>query len=178
MINENNLYVRICEFGNKFPEGFTYQAIQKGLNITEDDWESKIIKDYMLNALRSGRLDYSIKPGSGSHDFVNPSLDSMFFVIARVKNESDVNEHTFILKYDSFFNYVDYLELKAAFESAEEAKKQANNALVVSSILALASIFISIYSIYFQINGSIKIDKDQLENILEHIDSIKKSDNK
>jgi hypothetical protein len=51
MINENNLYIRICKFGNEFPKGFTYEQIKTGLQIDEDDWESKIIKDYMLNAL-------------------------------------------------------------------------------------------------------------------------------
>jgi hypothetical protein len=172
MINENNLYVRICKFGNEFPKGFTYEQIKTGLEIGEDDWESKIIKDYMLNALRSGQLDTLITVG-GCDYVVNPSLDSMFFAIARVKNESDVNGHTFILKYDSFFNYVDYLELKAAFASSETAKKQARYALIVSASLALASIVISIFSICVQIKGDINIDKNQLKSILEHIDSTK-----
>jgi hypothetical protein len=172
MINENNLYIRICKFGNEFPKGFTYEQIKTGLQIVEDDWESKIIKDYMLNALRSGRLD-SIITGSNHKGVVNPSLESMFFVIAKKENETDVNGHTFILKYDSFFNYVDYLELKAAFASSETAKKQSHFALFISSILALASIVISIYSIYVQKKGDISIDKNQLKSILEHIDSTK-----
>jgi len=172
MINKNNLYIRICKFGNEFPKGFTYEQIKTGLQIDEDDWESKIIKDYMLNALRSGRLD-TIITGVKSNSVVNPSLESMFFVIEKVKNENEVDGHTFILKYDSFFNYVDYLELKAAFASSETAKKQASSALCVSASLALASIIISILSICVQIKGDINIDKYQLKSILEHIDSTK-----
>jgi len=172
MINENNLYVRICKFGNEFPKGFTYEQIKTGLQIIEDDWESKIIRDYMLNALRSGRLDISVSGGKADA-VVNPSLDSMFFVIEKVENENEVKGHTFILKYDSFFNYVDYLELKAAFASSETAKKQASSALIVSASLALASIVISIFSICLQIKGDINIDKNQLKSILEHIDSTK-----
>jgi hypothetical protein len=172
MINENDLYIRICKFGNDFPKGFTYEQIKTGLQIDEDDWESKIIKDYMLNALRSGRLD-SIITGVKSNSVVNPSLESMFFVIAKKENETDVNGHTFILKYDSFFNYVDYLELKASFASSETAKKQSRNALLVSSFLAVASIVISIISICVQKNGDININKNQLKSILEHIDSTK-----
>ncbi len=172
MINENNLYVRICKFGNDFPEGFTYEQIKTGLQIDEDDWESKIIKDYMLSALRSGRIDVIIN-GGRSNNVVNPSLDSMFFVIEKVKNENEINGHIFILKYDSFFNYIDYLELKAAFASSETAKKQARSALIVSASLALASIVISIYSIFVQNKGEINIEKNQLKSILEHIDSTK-----
>jgi hypothetical protein len=126
----------------------------------------------MLNALRSGRLDFIVN-GSRSNSVVNPSLESMFFVIAKKENETDVNGHTFILKYDSFFNYVDFLELKAAFASSETAKKQSRYALFVSSFLALASIVISIYSICVQNKGDIEIDKNQLKSILEHIDSTK-----
>ncbi len=173
MINENNLYVRICEFGNEFPKGFTYEQIKTGLQISEDDWESKIIKDYMLNALRSGRLDVTVYGGGKADRVVSPSLDSMFFVIEKVENENEVDGHTFILKYDSFFNYVDYLELKAAFASSETAKKQARSALRVSSFLAVASIVISTFSIIVQIKGDINIDKIQFRSILEHIDSTK-----
>ena len=170
MINENNLYIRISEFGNRYPLGFTFEEITKDLQVNEDSWEAKIISDYMHNALRSGRLD-RVMPRNV--DVVNPSFDTMFFVILKAGNEDNVNGHKYILKYDSFFNYIDYLELKEAYASSKSAKKGAKNALLISASLAIASIVVSIVSIVIQVKGDVNINTKQLKNLVTHIDSTK-----
>lgn len=39
-----------------------------------------------------------------------------------------VKKATFIIKYDAFFNYIDYLELQKAIENSNEANKHAEEA--------------------------------------------------
>jgi len=46
-------------------------------------------------------------------------------------NESIRNSH-FILKYDAYFNYIDYLELQKAIENSKEASSQARLAMYIA----------------------------------------------
>lgn len=173
MVNGDNLYIRISEFGNQNPKGFTYEQIKAGLQLNDSDWEAKVIVSYMKNALRSGREDIAIGIGAALQTNINPNLDSMFLVIQRGQNENNVNEHVYIMKYDSFFNYIDYLELKEAYASSISARKQAQAALIISAILAGASILISLIALYFQINGEIHLEDNQIKELIQQIHSLK-----
>ena len=94
---EKDLYVRVSEYGHDHPDGFGYMDIKLGLKLNEGGWEDKMIKSYMENALKSGETGKFVG-SAGTTGYVNPNMDSMFFVIERGQ-DANFNSHKFILKY-------------------------------------------------------------------------------
>jgi hypothetical protein len=129
---KNDLYIKISNFGYAHPEGFGYEAIIKELKLNKGGWEDVMIRGYMDNAIRSGETENFPHPNGNSTYSINPSLDSMFFLIERGQSR-DLNSHKFILKYDAYFNYIDYLELQAVKEQSEKSEKHAICAIWIAS---------------------------------------------
>ncbi len=144
-LNENNFYIQVLEFGEKYPEWFTYNELKEYLQIRDNDYKDKIIKSYLFNALTSGAVNESIWVWNGhgyiTDTVVTPVMDSMFFVIEKSTDVTNLENHKFILKYDAYFNYIDYRELKEALKSSKDAK-----------IIAIISIIIAIITWLFQIS--------------------------
>ncbi len=66
---------------------------------------------------------------------------------------------------ETYLGYLEYIELQDARKSAKEARWYAIAAIVISSVLALASICISIHQI--NTTATIRISEDQLDNLLK-----------
>ncbi len=96
-----------------------------------------------------------------------PVMDSMFLVIEKNRDLERIENHKFILKYDAYFNYIDYLELQAAKKSSIEANKNAKYALWAVVFTTLVSIILTI----FQIKAPVEIDHQQLNEIITSIQS-------
>ena len=144
-IKENNLYLRILKFWEEHTEWFTYKQIKERLKL--QDWENQIIEEYLINALKNSKYYDTIYWGNYK--------DSVFFMIeceipqfSSHSLEHDIDRAKFIIKYDAYFNYIDYLELQKAIENSKEANNHAKNA----KRLALISIWIAIITWAFQIS--------------------------
>ncbi|MEI6326681.1 MAG: hypothetical protein WCO78_01015 [Candidatus Roizmanbacteria bacterium] len=167
-----NLYIRILSYGDKHPCGFTYEELKKELSLIENSWEDKTIKCYIDNALKSGRSDWSPKPGGGSENWVNPNMDSIFFVIERNGNENTPDNHKFILKYDAYFNYINYEDLKNTQHISYLAlflSFLSFVGLIISIIASLIQISIS----YEQLKSPVEIKQEQIQSIEKNMYSVK-----
>ena len=153
-LKDNNLYLRILKFWEKNQKWFAYPELQQELQL--EDWEDDIIKVYLYNAVLNNR-----ERNEGLHEtmFIKININSQRWVKwtspviiidpseTEKINESLANNH-FIIKYDAYFNYVDYLELKKAIENSNEANTHAKWA----KNLALWAIWIAIITWLFQIS--------------------------
>lgn len=92
-------------------------------------------------------------------------MDSIFIVIEKDKDLEKIENHKFVLKYDAYFNYIDYLELQAAKQASIEASKNAKYALWAVAFTTLVSIILTI----IQILAPVEIDNDQLNKIITQI---------
>lgn len=164
-LNNLNLYIKILEFGHARIEGFTYNEIIESLQIIQDSWEDKIIKSYIFNALHSGEIIDFISPNSGHNSAIRPTMDSIFIVIEKGKDIEKNENHKLVLKYDAYFNYIDYLELQAAKQSSVEANKNAKYALWAVAFTTLVSIILTI----IQILAPVEIDNHQFNEIITSI---------
>ncbi|MFA5985886.1 MAG: hypothetical protein WC819_00885 [Parcubacteria group bacterium] len=142
---EKNLYIRISEFGYKNPDGFTQEELEKNLDL--NDWEKKIVNKQISDTLNGGQFVHTDREGHGG---MLPVRNTMFLNIENDK---------FILNHDAFFNYIDYREFREALRSSKTAKNMALFAIVISSVLALASILIQLF-------GSVTLDNVQFKKIL------------
>ncbi len=137
-INENNLYIRVMKFWEEHPEWFTFRQLQSELNFTSN--ERKIIEEYISNALMSWRnLWWNM--------WTQPVYDSIFVLVDR--NDNSTENALIILKYDAYFNYIDYLELQKAIENSREANEHAKWA----KNLALWAIWFAIITGILQFNA-------------------------
>jgi len=74
----------------------------------------------------------------------------------------------YVIRYNAFIDYLKYLELEQAKQSAEDAKKTANRAkwlAIISIIFAFITIGLSIFFSIKQLNAPMKIEKMQFETI-------------
>jgi hypothetical protein len=158
-LKETNLYLRILKFWESHPKWFSYKDL---VNSTKpSNWEDIIIKRNMYNAILNRRPSSKI-----AHEtiFLEVKIDTVpedqYLPLTPVLSFGKPSEETiindainrtiFVLKYDAYFNYIDYLELQKAIENSNEANNHAKNA----KILAIISIWIAIITWLFQINIS------------------------
>ena len=80
-------------------------------------------------------------------------------------------EKQWTMSYEAFLNYLEYIELKEARASAEQAKNMAMWAIAISAFLAVFSIAISMY----QLNTSsiTHIERKQVEGLSKRMDGIR-----
>ena len=86
-------------------------------------------------------------------EFINYS--QMSSIIENAHQLDDNRNSRYKMRYDAFRDYLDYIELKDTRASSKSARRIAISALVVTSILALASICLSLYQIWHPTNSII-----------------------
>ncbi len=158
-IKESNLYLRILEFWEAYPKGFSYNLLKRA--IRPNDWENTIIKRYLYNAVLNKN---SLNKILHETIFIEVTIDSNIPnpltdihdipLFKRELSEEQIIdkaiwENEFILKYDAYFNYIDYLELRKAIENSNEANNHAKEA----KLYAIWSIIIAIITGAFQISS-------------------------
>lgn len=164
---DKNLFVRICEYGIKHPDGFTINELCESLDVSKDSWEYVVIHLHAVTSLHSGRADWGQK--------FNPELNTIFQVIKYIHPETklvtniqidqpittvDVSIHFFILKSTTVFDYLDFKE----YEGARKASKKA-------TCFAIISICITGITFFLQYCQKTKIDEEQFKLISSKIDS-------
>lgn len=156
-----NLYIRIAKFAANSHEGFSATELKDALNLNE--WEVRIVDEYIRNALMNGNYN-------GAEIGMQSTLDTMFFAIERGETAK------FIIKYDAYFNYMDYLELQAAKQTSIDANKNANKALcwvvitfISTIILTLISIGVSFHQANKQINNPTTLNEKQFNEMINTI---------
>lgn len=155
-INMNNLYIKLFEFANKYPQGFNYPTLIKEVSLEE--WEIKITQQYLSNACKNH--DRS----GGTY----PILESPF-ITTYFGGDYYGADCKYTLSYDAYFDYLDYIELKEARKWSVEAKIQSKKAIAIAIWTLVISIILSIFSItcsIWQINSSVRINQNQFNDIV------------
>lgn len=136
-LNENNLYIRVLKFGENHPEWFTLRQLQSELHFTTN--ERRIIEEYITNTLLSWRnLWWNM--------WTQPVYDSIFVLVDRGDNSTE--NALITLKYDAYFNYIDFRELQEAMKNSKEAKNLALWAIGIAVITWIIQTIVWILQIY------------------------------
>lgn len=158
---EKSIYLRIIEYGLKFPNGFKYQEFIEGLSL--ESWETKIVNKYIDDAYQNA---YNLRVGTQVGQVETP------FVLIENGNSNhfmDPNKK-YLISFDAHFKYIDYQELKFARETAKEARKYSMIAIGISIFALLASIVVPILiSKYF--TQEVKLDSSQLDILQQTINN-------
>ena len=193
---EQNLFIQICKFGLKKLNGFKVDELFSELNIDEGTWQFDTVKLHCQFAIQTGNVTHLANQQYG----VTPNLDSIFQIIAEVgmlsnfKN-GDINSHTYILKANFVFDYLDFLEFKEVSKNAQDSMQKATTAMWISVVSFLVSAIISVGACNKSSNYSetqinlankqiefskdpITIDTKQINQFLIAIDSAKLEMNK
>lgn len=192
---EQNLFIQICKFGLKKLNGFKVNELFSELNIVEGTWQFDIVKLHCQFAIQTGNVTYL----ANQQFAVSPNLDSIFQIISEVgmisNRSSDINSHTYILKANFVFDYLDFLEFKEVSKNAQDSMQKATSAMWISIVSFLVSAFISVGACNKSSNYSetqidlankqiqfskdpITIDTTQINQFLIAIDSAKLEMNK
>jgi len=142
---KENIYIRVIKFGIEHPEGFNYKKIINDKQLKLNDWEEKIVDEYLNKACKNEQ-----RYASGFPNFETP-----FLVVEKIGEYKD-DRTKFIINLDSQFKYIDYLELKEARETAIKAHRIAMSAIIISVISITAMLFIV---------QTVKIDQQQYNEI-------------
>lgn len=177
---DGHLYLRICKFGIKHPEGFKIQTLLEELEIEDNSWEFLTINLYARLALLTAR--YNVDRTNNTITY-NPEYDSLFHVLQRSNDSGgidnfditqsldsiDIYKYYFILKASSVFEYLDYLEFTEAKENAISSLNKANESISIaiksiriSFITLVISIIVSGLSIFISCK-QLKISEKQLD---------------
>src|SRR5688572_14282044 len=126
--SEKSLYIRVIKLASEYPEGFKYSDIVNNSVLNLKPWETKIIQrhfEYALIRYRGGQ---------------NTSGETMFLFIDGSADQSQSDQNTYILNFDTQFTFIDYQELKFARENAKEAKMLAFIAIMISVVALVIQI--------------------------------------
>jgi hypothetical protein len=144
-----NFYIKLLRYGYKNPQGFSYKEIIEDNPLKLNNEEKEIIKIYLQVAY--------------NNNYRGLNNETPFKVF---KESSDTRQCTYIISYEAFFNYIDYLELKIAKKMSKEAYISSRKAIIITGIglaISVLSFFASIYFSIKQINTPIKINESQFE---------------
>ena len=115
---EDSIHLRAVRFGAEHQHGFTYAEIEKKYKTHRPkDW--KVVDEFLNEAVNNKSYKESVQR-------VTP-----FVVLDWGKNG---NDRVFILSYEAYFNYLDFLELV-------QARKNANSAFLTALVALAISIF-------------------------------------
>ncbi len=129
---QKDLYVKILEFGDKNPEGFSYNQLLNKCNI--EDSEIDIVDKYFYNAYHN-----PMKSAKG-----DSPLETPFFLLnapARVEEEHKDKGIKYILTMEAKFKYIDYLELTEAMKNAKIATRIAIASILITLVVSIFTIF-------------------------------------
>ncbi len=117
---ENHLYIKIAKYALLKPEGFSPIELKSELNLNH--WEERVVNKNFQNAC-------------DARNKTDNTLDTIFLIIDYINNDPQqnaVNTSKYILKYDAFFNYLDYLEFQEARKSSKQAIESAKTAINIA----------------------------------------------
>lgn len=117
---EDSIHLRAVRYGYKRPNGFLYKDIAEHYRRRKEEWE--VVRKFLMDAWRNHT------------EGVN--LNTPYSLLEKKAN---IDDCPFILSYEAYFNYLDYLELV-------EARKNARQAFWMS----LVAILIALYGIFFK----------------------------
>ena len=138
---EKNIYIKIFEFGNKNLDGFDYDKIIQDI-VGLKDWEKLIIEENIRNAWYN-------KNYLGTSGF--NSKESFFYCMNHGGgNYGLASGNKYIINSESFFNYLDYIELKEARKNSKDAQKNATIAIWIAIATFLVSSILSVIEIYLR----------------------------
>ena len=155
--NMDNFYIKLFEFANKYPKGFDYQTLED--TIKPEDWEKKIIQQYLKNACENNARSSSFDMTILGTPFITLFTGSDYFG----------KECKYTLSYDAYFNYLDYIELKEARKWSKDAEKHAKVAISIAIVSLVLSIIFSIW----QILQPTKINEEQFDDVISLIKFLK-----
>jgi len=139
-----NIYIKISEFGERNLNGFNYKKIIDE-NLEMKDWEKSIIQESVKNAFYN-------KTHMGAPGF--NSKESFFYCLDASGGEEGLSDRSrYILKSESYFNYIDYVELREARETAKKAHRTSIIAIVIATIAVVISTTFSIIEIFHRIKN-------------------------
>lgn len=153
-----NLYIKILEFGEERFDGFSYKDLINDKSLNLDEKEKLIIDKHFEIAFKNRE-----KVMMGFSDATNNT--ETIFMLSQWKGGRYNEESKYILGYNAYFNYIDYLELQEARSNAETAKRDARISIYIATITLLVSIAFS----FAQIVKPVKIDQKQINDVLEKI---------
>lgn len=153
-----DFYLRLLEFGEKRPNGFSLDDILEDKELKLEDWEKNIARIHCENA-----FDNTKQYGGGF-----PNHETLF-ILVQGKGSGDFNEKKlkFIINLDSRFKYIDYIELKEARENARSARKFSWIAIILSILSMITAVLIPLL-----INQTVELDVNQLDSIINTIGTI------
>jgi len=149
---QKDFYIRILEFGDNNPEGFSYSQLIKECNIGSKEIE--IVDKYFFHAYHNPR-----KGAKG-----DPPLETPFFLLfapANLEGKYKDEKIKYILTIEAKFKYIDYLELTEAMKNAKTATQ-----IAIASILI--TLVVSIFTIFFnkvEVKNPIKIENNSVESL-------------
>ncbi|MFA6285158.1 MAG: hypothetical protein WC643_01350 [Parcubacteria group bacterium] len=139
---EDSIHLRAVKYGYLHPNGFSYKGIAHHYSKRSAEWE--VVKEF-LHVARNNK--------DAGLNHITP------FVLLQ-RNGSAIDDSIFVLSYEAFFNYLDYLELQQARKSAKDANFYARIAIGIAALAFIMSALLSLW----QINHPIKINKDRQNN--------------
>lgn len=141
---EDSIHLRAVKYGYLHPNGFSYKAIAHHYSKRPAEWE--VVKEFLHVAQNN-------KDAGLNHT-------TPYVLLHRYA--TSIEESVFVLSYEAFFNYLDYLELQQARKSAQDANFYARVAIGIATLAFIVSVIFSIW----QINHPVKIDESQLNYFL------------
>ena len=155
-LKKNNLYLKVLKFWESHPGWFTYEKLKLWVKLEE--WETNIILRYLYNAVLNNEprnqtlhetifLEIRIDPIPEGMSLKWISTPTILNESEKQKIETAIQDTVFTLKYDAYFNYIDYLELQKAIENSKQASSHAKIAIWIATILGFIQILIWIIQI-------------------------------
>jgi hypothetical protein len=148
-----DFFIRLLEFGERYPEGFNYSEIINDSGLGLSKWETCLVEKYLEHAWKN---EQTFGRGGGF-----PSFETPFLSVVR-KGDQNNDESKFIIGVEAKFKYIDYLELR----EARLASKQANKNALTAIIIAIFTLLLSIYFSNAQIKNIPKLDENQFQAIM------------
>ena len=163
---EKNLYIRVIEYGIGKPDGFTPRELFEDKKAFLSQTEKEVIRTYFQFAYANHKSAHIRGEGAPTDGL---------FLMTSYGNIWDGEPSRYVLSLEAIFNYLDFQELKLAKKHAKEARWLATIAIAISIGAVLVSIFMPIFIAQW-FTQTIRIDSDQLQNLLDVRATIPPSD--
>ena len=116
-----NIYLKVLEFGKNKPKGFSFNELTSYFGNKLEEWEVSVLHHHAQTAFVNKTN-------------IRPQKDSMFTCVVHGK---DIYNSKFALSLESYFKYIDYLELKQAKKISHDANENSKRAqeLAIQAII-------------------------------------------
>lgn len=135
LLENQHLILRVTDYGLKHQE-FTLEEMYNQLSLNKSE------REYVRNVLTQTT---SVTTDNTNHIFV------LFTEVAE-RGFTNVKMSTYTLVPNAFYNYVDYLEIKEARKSAEQAREQSSTAIWISVWALVATVALGFLQLLISMN--------------------------